>query len=225
MAVIAFLTHVEAGCPAAWGRSLDDGGLATARAAFDGVVHQDRSLARHVARDMVLMFEVSGGLLLGDALQGVGLDATVANGSASTESERAAVQALSVARTIQARSNGGEAAAADVAVYRALYEDRSAAGYLQAINIGAWAALVVARLATNGKLENGAMFLQSGRDSCGQMESVGWYPNPVNPGDTSMGDASIERWWDGSDWTERVRVREGRRWSDVQLTLFRMPPN
>jgi hypothetical protein len=57
------------------------------------------------------------------------------------------------------------------------------------------------------------------------MESVGWYPNPVNPGDTAMGDASVERWWNGDDWTDRVRFRDGRRWTQAEVSLFTTPGN
>jgi hypothetical protein len=57
------------------------------------------------------------------------------------------------------------------------------------------------------------------------MEGVGWYPNPVNAGDTSDNNASIERWWDGADWTDRVRIRDGRRWNEIEVPLFTPPSN
>jgi hypothetical protein len=40
----------------------------------------------------------------------------------------------------------------------------------------------------------------------GRLELSGWYTDPVF--------AQGERYWDGKDWTSRVRIREGRRWNE-----------
>lgn len=228
IAVVARLERQPVGDVSSWGRSLDDGDLAVAHRALDEAVWQDRSLVRHVARDLVLLVETTGGLTVNRAaaLESVGLDPSLhLDGTSGSSAQRVAARALAVARTIQARSQGGEAVPADLAIYRRLFEDRSDAVDEWAIDIGAWSALVVARLAAVDRLPNGAIFLEAGSDFIGEMDGVGWYPNPVNAGDTTTGEASIERWWDGNDWTDRVRLRDGRSWTATEVSLFTAPNN
>lgn len=227
IAVIARLAQQPVADTSSWGRSLDDGDLAIAQRTLEEAVRQDRSLARHIARDLTLFFEANGGIAVNEvaAFESVGLDPAPSPGTMSGPAQRIAAQVLAVARTIQARSQGAETAPSDLAVYRALYEDRSNEGHDRAIDIGAWSAVVVARLATANRLPNAALFLEPGSDFIGQMEGVGWYPNPVNHGGTAIGDASIERWWDGSDWTDRVRYRDGRNWIETEVSLFTTPNN
>jgi hypothetical protein len=228
IAVIARLARQPVGDASSWGRSLDDRDLTAAHRTFEEAAWQDRSLARHVARDLTLLFESNGGIARNQAaaFESVDLDPSPSpDTTGSPSAQRVAAQALAVARTIQARSQGGEAAPSDLAVYMALYEDQSNEGQDRAIDIGAWSAVVVARLATADRLPNGALFLEPGSDFIGQMEGVGWYPNPVNHGDTDIGDAAIERWWDGGDWTDRVRYRDGRHWTETEVPLFTTPNN
>lgn len=229
IAVVARLVRQAPGDSSSWGRSLDEGDLAWAHRTFEEALRQDRSLARHVARDLALLFETNGGLTGSNqaaAFESVGLDPSVSTSTTSeSPAQRAAAQTLAVARTIQARSQGGEAAPHDLALYRDLYENRSEDAQSRALDIGAWAAVVVARMASADRLPNGGLFFEAGRDFIPPMEDVGWYPNPVNAGDTTMGDASIERWWNGDDWTDRVRFRDGRRWSETEVSFFNTPSN
>jgi hypothetical protein len=229
VAIIARLVRQPHGDQASWGRPLEEGGLASARNTFEEAVRQDRSLARHIARDLVLLFEANGGLTTANqvaAFEAVGLDPSSSfDATSGPPVQRIAAQALAVARTIQARSRGGEGTAPDLSVYRALYEDRSDEAQERAFAIGAWAAIVVARLASADRLSNGLLFFEPGREFIPEMEGIGWYPNPVNPGETATGEATIERWWDGDDWTDRVRFRDGRRWNEAEVTFFSTPGN
>lgn len=228
IAYIARLAQGPLGNSSSWGEGLDEGELKTAAELMHDVIQQDRSLVGHVSRDLVLFFEVNGGIAANrDAsLESVGLEPSSAFEDApGSPSEHAATEAAAIARAIRARSKGGEAEGEALTIYRALFEDRSDLGYQRAIGIGAWSGLVVARLASADRLQNGALFLEPGMDSIAAMERAGWFPNPVNAGDTSLGDASIERWWDGVDWTDRVRFRDGRRWQAAEVSLRALPSN
>ncbi len=43
------------------------------------------------------------------------------------------------------------------------------------------------------------------------LEGKGWYVEPVF--------GKCERYWDGSDWTSRVRTQDGRRWHETEMPL------
>lgn len=45
----------------------------------------------------------------------------------------------------------------------------------------------------------------------GLLEEPGWYTEPLF--------AKCERYWNGADWTDRVRVKDGRRWNETRLPL------
>jgi hypothetical protein len=145
---------------------------------------------------------------------------------ASSRAANATQNALAIARTIQDRSQGGAAAPADLAIYSAHFEDPSEQAHERAIDVATWSAVVTARLRTAGPLagEGIAAFNPNAR-SIATMSAIGWYPNPINAGDTSGGDAQIERWWDGTDWTDRVRHRSGRTWQEVRSSMYTTPNN
>jgi hypothetical protein len=218
VATIARMASDPVGGAAAWGESLDGGGLRAAGDLLRDAVRQDRSLVRHVSRDLIVLFEANGGIGSNEALAlgSVGLDPSMVRD--------AAAEARAVARAIRARREGNTGGPNDLAIYRDLFEDASDLGDERAIRIGAWSALVVARMASTDRLPNGALFLEPGMHFIWPMEVAGWYPNPVNAGDTG-GDASIERWWDGEDWTDRARIRDGRRWQEAEVSLLKMPSN
>jgi hypothetical protein len=221
IAAQARITQIPSSSATAFGHPLDDAALADARAVLEGVMRQDRSLARHVTRDLALVFESMGGLYVHQHA------AMQAAGAADGRLSPAGASALAIARTIQARNNGTQTDAPDTALYIRHFEDTSPGAHEQAISAGAWVATVTARLKNQGTIDgDGIPFFQPGAVHVGEMWAPGYYPNPVNAGDTSSGDASIERWWDGQDWTPRVRVREGRRWlPEQQFTLFQVPSN
>jgi Protein of unknown function (DUF2510) len=69
---------------------------------------------------------------------------------------------------------------------------------LMALEYIAWTALAVLRTGNAPRVW--------GMPEPGQLEVVGWYADPLF--------AKGERYWDGKDWTARVRVKEGRRWNE-----------
>jgi hypothetical protein len=227
--VINRLTREPVGAAAAWGLPFDGEALEATSSVVGESLRQDRSLAGRVARDIALLFASFGGIAVNReaALESVGLtDAALDDDlSADPIGRRSAIETVSVARTIESRSNGGDGSPADVELYRGLHEDRSPAGYDRALTIASWGGLVTARMWTSGRLPEDVPAFSSRWDSIGRMEDAGWYPNPINAGDTSSGDAEIERWWDGGDWTDRVRIREGRGWDEHQMSVFITPQN
>jgi hypothetical protein len=50
------------------------------------------------------------------------------------------------------------------------------------------------------------------------------YPNPQRTGDIVDGNATIQRYWDGVNWTDQVRMREGRGgWKSITGSLNEAP--
>jgi hypothetical protein len=72
-----------------------------------------------------------------------------------------------------------------------------------ALDFIAWAAVALCR---TGELEAVMRMPEPGL-----LEQPGWYADPLW--------AKGERFWDGTDWTERMRVRDGRRWIDGSQPL------
>jgi hypothetical protein len=55
------------------------------------------------------------------------------------------------------------------------------------------------------------------------MWGAGWYPNPPNTGRIVNGNAQSQRYWDGSAWTERLRILQGGRWVEIAHSLHKAP--
>lgn len=181
------------------------------------VGRQDRSLMSHLSRDTVLLFEMYGGVFMNQ-------DAAIEVMGIRTGSSGSGADALAIARVIQGRSQGLAVSPDDEQRYVRHFEDASEANFARAVGIAAWAATAVGRLHVAGHLASeNEIYL--GHVIHRTMSGDGWYPNPVNAGDTSRGDAQIERWWDGNDWADRVRFRDGRRWNEAEQSLFIAPSN
>lgn len=75
--------------------------------------------------------------------------------------------------------------------------------HLIALEYIAWTAIVMLRTGTAARIWD--------MPEPGQLEEVGWYADPVF--------GQSERYWDGRDWTSRVRVKEGRRWVESTIDL------
>lgn len=217
------LCDATVGSSSSFGQQIRDEDLDKAVHVVATVTTQDRSLLPHVARDMALVFESLGGLT--ENKNATSRAVGQSGSTATIRVARAASDALAVARTIEARSNSREPSSSDLGTYTALFEDASPEGHTRALDIGAWVGVVTARLRTGGYLSLDLPLFNRQLAEYARMDGVGWYPNPVNAGDTSDGEAQIERWWDGSDWTQRVRFRNGRRWEERQVSLLTVPKN
>jgi hypothetical protein len=72
-----------------------------------------------------------------------------------------------------------------------------------ALDYIAWVAVALSRTQTGRQLWE--------LPEPGLLEYPGWYADPLW--------AKAERFWDGQDWTARVRVRDGRRWTEATQAL------
>ena len=235
MAALHRVLRHPAAAEKTFGQPLDAAHFAVTDEIVDAVLVQDWSLAACVARDLALFFESFGGLALNleVAHQAVGLEADGRLGEAYGQlpdedkhlAQSAAQEALAIARTIQARYRGEQVPPRDLAVYTMLFESEGESNHRRALRVGGWAATSVARMRNGGHIDGELPAFANHLQHFGRMEQVGWYPNPINAGDTSLGDASIERWWDGGDWSDRVRLRENRRWRETRTSILTAPNN
>ncbi len=102
VAILTRLSDTTVGSASAFGQEIRDHDLDEAVHIVATVTTQDRSLMRHVARDMALLFESLGGLTENKdaASRSVGPSAS----TGTIRVAQAASGGLAVARTIQARS-------------------------------------------------------------------------------------------------------------------------
>jgi hypothetical protein len=87
----------------------------------------------------------------------------------------------------------------------------------------AWFAAVLARLGNRGLVSSEAPQFNTAFGRVPRLTRPGWYPNPPKFGDTSSGDAEVQRYWDGAQWTARARVRRGRDWQEMEHSLHSIP--
>jgi hypothetical protein len=208
--------------PDAFGSQVGPDDLGGPLALFGELLGRERSLTAAVTRDLALVYQSCGGLGIyrDRALSSVGLS----NGSTS-----AAPAAASLADTAMAIAEHFEEPGPTVRSQKP-YEWMFLAqaepdGHRQVAQIACWLAIVLNRLYVTGTFEGQLPLFSPMFATPESMDEPGWYPNPLNAGDTSNGEAEIERYWDVADWTSRVRVRRGRRWEEVELSMFRPMSN
>jgi Protein of unknown function (DUF2510) len=91
-------------------------------------------------------------------------------------------------------------------------------------DITAWTAVVMARLIHSRRAPALPIF-GLGNGGMPVMTEAGWYPNPYNFGEVAGGDATFQRFWDGADWTDRIRLKSGGRWNEQRHSLRTPPEN
>jgi hypothetical protein len=100
------------------------------------------------------------------------------------------------------------------------YEDlynHSTSAESKGYNITAWSSIMSARLMNIGAIP------QFQPIKLPAMWGAGWYPNPPNTGRIVNGDAQAQRYWDGSAWTERMRMFQSGRWTERAHSLHHVP--
>lgn len=138
----------------------------------------------------------------------------------SPDSQQAALNLAATALAVL-RASLGTASPPEKALYEDLYtghsgEDVEHKGY----EISAWGAVLAGRLVNRGVP---VMRFAERYRSVPRMERPGWYPNPAKTGEIIGGEAQFQRFWDGSAWTDRVRILKGREWSEHTLSLHGPP--
>jgi hypothetical protein len=114
---------------------------------------------------------------------------------------------------------------ADRSFYENLYTGADGSDVASlAYDLIAWSAIVLSRLNECGKIGSMAFdYFDPSLAAVPQLTREAWYPNPAKFGDTSTGDAEFQRFWDGENWTPRVRVRQGRSWTEREMSLHATP--
>jgi hypothetical protein len=109
-------------------------------------------------------------------------------------------------------------------LYSRIYTEQTSEMESAALVTTTWACLAQARLLSAGHFDPARVpFLQGEFRQVPRLEEPDWYPNPANYGGLVDGEARYQRYWNGTDWTDDVRVREGRAWTHVKLPLNAEP--
>jgi hypothetical protein len=207
-------------------------GLRPASNAVRDILFQDHALAAWIARDCVValdaLLRTMGeplGVALETAMAAAGLwpGPTVDPDARLSEPER--TEALVLAHRVIAmffafeRTDGRRGG--DRIFYERLFATRSPGA---AYEIAAWAGAVVGRLRGAGHLPD-LPWMSAEFHTVPPMRGSGWYPNPYLMGEILAGEASWQRYWNGTDWTDRIRRRCLTGWQEQTKSLFEAPPN
>jgi hypothetical protein len=207
------------------------------------IMYQDRDLSAWIARKSIVQLKSIFGTqgMSGDfardfdlGFDGVGVQAPGdhkifirQNPTAPLEDMRANPAAalgsivIGLLGTLAAKP-GERRSSASWGIYEDLYtgasgDDVEGLGY----DITAWVSVLIGRLLNTEQLASTPLFGPSYRQAP-SMPQPGWYPNPGKTGDIIEGDAQFQRYWDGA-WTDRVRIRKGRHWTEATISLHASP--
>jgi hypothetical protein len=86
-----------------------------------------------------------------------------------------------------------------------------------AIDMTAFACIALQRARLRGDLGDLPVFTQEGVDLVEPLAEAIWYPDPLVPKDQF-------RFWDGTDWTDRMKILRNGRWLDDSSPLSVGPP-
>jgi hypothetical protein len=85
------------------------------------------------------------------------------------------------------------------------------------------AGVIIARLRNAERIVEDLPFLAPSWKRVPVLTQAGWWPNPSKHGEMVDGIPSIQRYWDGAAWSERVRMRRGREWRIGSVGLHQPP--
>lgn len=114
----------------------------------------------------------------------------------------------------------------DRSLYKRLFESDNAGTVQVSFEIIAWTCVAIGRLHTlYGIPANVGWFSDSSRTNVIGMEQPGWYPNPYNIGDVIGDDCTFQRYWNGEDWTDQIRLKADGKWLTQTHSLRSVPDN
>lgn len=223
---------------ASYGRPLADSlGLRSATDAVREVLYQDRSLATWIARDCLVVLDTVLGTMCMSFAQA--LDMTMAaaglrpgptidpaQAALLDPPDRADVLCLAnrVISMFFAFERPDGRSGGDRTFYESLFAARTQRATSVAYEIAAWTGAVIGRLRGTGHLPE-LPWMAPRFQTVPTMTTAGWYPNPYLMGEILAGEASWQRYWDGDDWTDQIRLRVLTGWRYETKSLFEAPPN
>jgi hypothetical protein len=193
-------------------------------------LRQDRAMVPHVARKTVLNLSVMGEaascatfadwmvMLRGTNGVRTGSDVPLELVPGQSDPDGTGLSLAQVFdMTFRAVALGRQrATSGEWGFYSSLYTD-PAQEHL-AVSVIAWGSVAVARLIVAGALDRRVFpTLGDAYGSVPPLTAPGWYPHPKKSGRLPSGDAQFKCFWDGSDWTDRVRLWNGRSYDDATV--------
>lgn len=221
-----------------FGRPLADTfGLQSASDVVREVLVQDASMAAWTARDSLVTLDAlldTMDVPWNDALD-IAMDAAGLLPGPQLNPERLADIPLRVHDDMRGLANcvaavffsferPGGVQIGDRAYYEHLFQSPTRATQLVAHEITAWSGVVIGRLLDAGHVEE-VLWMSKEFETVPAMKVAGWYPNPWRMGEIVRGDAGFQRQWNGADWTDQIRLRDGRGWRHETNSMFKAPAN
>lgn len=247
---VARIAETPAASPEQFGTVVTVRELAPVAELVRGSMAQDRDLSAWIARkslvnlNALLGAAMDGGFAssfeLGFAGMGLespegqgGVTFSAAAGADVPESDAEAARALAdiviMLMTVVAAPKDERPRLPGWGLFVDLYTGASGADVeTTAYDITAWTGVLVARLLNTGRFTRDLPLLsQAMKDAATKgvprLTVAGWYPNPPKQGEIVNGVPAFQRYWDGSGWTDRVRVRSGRDWTTGEYSLHDPP--
>jgi hypothetical protein len=191
-------------------------GLRPASNAVRDILFQDHALAAWIARDCVVALDALLGTMRAPLATAWETAMAAAGVHPGTDiSEPAFVLAHRVIAMFFALKGG------DRVFYERLFAARSPSA---AYEMTAWTGAVLGRLRGAGHLPDLPWMTAEFRTVPPMLVS-GWYPNPYLMGEILAGEATWQRFWNGTDWTDRIRMRGLTGWQHQTKSLSEAPPN
>lgn len=222
-----------------FGKAVTVAGIEPASGLVRKIMYQDRDLSAFVARKImqhlkVIALDYMSGTLEEDIATFASAMGFVtpaepdlvgqARDTLSAEEVKQANALASVSFSVLRAFTMGREAGAEYRLYVKLYTgapdmDAEAVAY----DVIAWTAIAIGRLMNRDLVRPGFPMMAPNFRNVPAMDKPGWYPNPPKLGGIVNGDAVFQRFWDGTAWTDQVRIRQGRGWTTGSVSLHDEP--
>jgi hypothetical protein len=194
-------------------------GLRPASNAVGDILFQDHALAAWIARDCVVALDALLNTMR--APLATAWETAMAAAGVRPDPTDLPEPALILAHRVIALFFAFDHRPGDRAFYERLFATRSPCA---AYEITAWIGAVLGRLRGTGHLPD-LPWMSAEFHTVPPMTMPGWYPNPYLMGEILAGDATWQRYWNGTDWTDRIRHRCLTGWQQQTKSLYEAPPN
>lgn len=224
-----------------FGKAVTVAGIEPASGLVREIMYQDRDLSAFIARKIMQHLKVIAMNYMAGTLEENFATFASAMGF-TTPAEPNLVIVANDQDTLSAEEVEQASALAKIcfSVFRAFMMGREAGGeyrlyvklYTGAPNMDveavaydaiAWTAIAVGRLMNRNLIRPGFPMMTPEFRDVPVMNIPGWYPNPAKLGGLVNGDAAFQRFWDGTAWTDQVRLRQGGRWATGSVSLHAEP--